>query len=120
MQLRVFAGVVLAHPLAQEAKPRSVPMANHSSITPKELAVPEMGVSVKAEVWDMGPFFGGRENSMLTITRATHEGAPEEDPRELGSYDKPLSDDFSLRDMQAVVDDVVALRAMQEQLTETE
>lgn len=117
--VRGLARVVLTHPLAQEAKPKSASMANLGSIPPKELEVPEMGVSVKAEVWDMEQFVG-YENSMITITRTTEEGAPEEEPRELGTSDKPLSGDFSLRDMQAVVDDIVALRAMQVKLTETE
>ncbi len=110
------ANVILTHPLAQDATPKSVPMAALSSRPPKELTVPEMSVHIKAEVLDMGQFTSN-EDATIIVT-SINSDTPEQEPKELGSFDNPLAGgEYSLRDMQAVVEDIVAMRTMQEQLT---
>ncbi len=103
--------VVLGDPLAQEVPQKSA----YSKFPPKEVPVPESDVIIKATAIDQGDY-AFRPRYMVTMTHQAPEYNLHE-VKELDSYDKPLDEDHSLRDMEAVVEDIVTMRTMQEQLS---
>lgn len=99
-----------SHSLAQEVAGQH----EYSSSPPREVTLPGAGVTIRAEALDWGPYATVPKHT-VTLTGLTAVD-PTAQSTELVTDKHILGDDCSLRDMQAVVQDVVGIRTMQERL----